>query len=322
MPYFFYKKTILSFLLIPFRILYIIVSKLRWHLQTPYKSKAKIICVGNITLGGTGKTPAVIKLADELLKQGFKVGIISRGYKGNLSSKIPVLIDINKHTAKNVGDEPFMIKKYFQNKVPLCICKNRGKAIKTIENFVDIIIADDGFQNNSFYKDINILVFDDKIATGNNMIFPSGPLRQSLKTAIKKTDAIILNRFENNFYNNLICFNIPIFKSKIKIKNLTQLQGEKVIAFSGISNNQKFFDSIKQKNLNLIKTFSFKDHYQYTTKDIEKIITISKGYKILTTTKDFVKIPSKYHDKIIAVETELEIENINNLIKLIKEKLN
>ena len=111
MPYFFYKKTILSFLLIPVSILYIIVSKLRWHLQTPYKSKAKIICVGNITLGGTGKTPAVIKLTDELLKQGFKVGIISRGYKGNLSSKIPVLIDLNKHSAKNVGDDKKIFSK-------------------------------------------------------------------------------------------------------------------------------------------------------------------------------------------------------------------
>ena len=319
MPYFFYKKTILSFLLIPFSILYLIISKLRWLLQKPYNSTAKVICVGNITLGGTGKTPVVIKLAQELLKQGFKVGIISRGYKGSLSSNTPVIIDTNKHTATQVGDEPFMIKNYFQNKVQVCICKNRGNAIKKLENFVDIIIADDGFQNNTFHKDINILVFDGQIATGNNLIFPSGPLRQSLTSAIKTTDAIILNRFDKKFYNKLQKFNIPIFKSQIEIKNIQKLQGEKVIAFSGISNNQKFFDSLKSQNINLIKTFSFADHYQYTDKDIEKIINKNKGYKILTTTKDFVKIPSKYHKYITAIETEL---NIDSLIKLIKQKLN
>ncbi len=322
MPYFFYKKTILSFLLMPLGILYIIFSKLRWYLQTPYNSTAKIICVGNITLGGTGKTPVVIKLTTELLNKGFKVGIISRGYKGTLSSKIPVLIDLNKHTANMVGDEPFMIKKHFQNTVPVCICKNRGTAIKQLENLVDTIITDDGFQNNTFHKDINILVFDGKLGTGNNLFFPSGPLRQSLKSGIKKCDLIILNRFDETFYNKLKSFNIPIFTSQIKIKNCEKLQNTNVTAFAGISNNQKFFDSLKSQNINLIKTFSFADHYKYTDEIIEKIINKSGKNKILTTTKDFVKIQPKYHKKIMPVETELEIENIENLIKLITEKLN
>ncbi len=315
-PNYFYKKNLISILLLPLSTLYYIISKIKWYLSFPYKSNKKIICIGNITVGGTGKTPVVIKLAQELIKKNLKIGIISRGYKGKLSSKNPIIVNSKIHNSDDVGDEVYMMSSHFNNKIPICICKNRAKAIKLLEKDIDIIISDDGFQNNTFYKDINILVFDGIIGTGNNFILPAGPLRNTTKS-IKKSDAIIINRTaSDNLLKIIKKYKKPIFHSEIILKNAKEYKNKEVIAFAGIGNPNKFYYSLQKESIKIKQSINFPDHYNYKKQDLEKIIKLSNDNPILTTEKDYVKIPERFKKAITSIKTDLEITDINQLIPI------
>ena len=314
-PKFLYKRTLISFLLLPLSFFYWFISFLNNKLSIPYKSKVKIICVGNIVLGGVGKTPFVIKLTEELLKLKLKVGIVSRGYKGRLSSSIPLIVDIKKYSVLDVGDEVYMIANHFKSNVPICICKNRKLAVQSIENDVDIIISDDGFQNGSFYKDLNIIVFDGKIGLGNGFLFPAGILRNFLFSIINKINIVVINRCCNDKLFKVFKQNgIPVFNSYIKLLDANRYSGLNVVAFAGIGEPNKFYETLKQNGVNLIKTFSFPDHYSYKDEDLNKIINEANSSVILTTEKDYVKIPNKYKNKIFEVKTSLFIDNFQDIV--------
>ena len=185
-PKYFNSKLGIGILFLPLSFLYWFISSIKRIFSNPYKVGTKVVCIGNITLGGVGKTPLVIKIIEELLKRNIKVGVLSRGYRGRLSSSTPVLVDGKKHTSLDVGDEVFMIYQKFLGKVPVCICTNRANGAKILKDKVDIIIMDDGLQNYTLFKDKSIIVFDGIQTVGNGFIFPAGPLRESLKIGMKK----------------------------------------------------------------------------------------------------------------------------------------
>ena len=317
-PKYFNSKLGIGIFFLPLSFIYWLISSMKKWLSTPYKSKSKVICIGNITLGGVGKTPLVIKVIEELIKKNLKVGVLSRGYGGKLSSSKPVLVDEKNHTALDVGDEVFMIYKKFNGKIPVCICSNRANGAKVLENKVDIIIMDDGLQNYTIKKDKSVLVFDGIQTVGNGFIFPAGPLRESLKSGINKANAIVIMRkFNRLFEKKLSKYDLPVFNAKTVAKDLKKFTGKSVIAFAGIGNPQKFYNTLKQEKIKIKRSFEFPDHYQYTDKDFEKILKIAGNTPVLTTTKDFVKIPKKYQKKIIPVEIDLDVSNIDKLFDII-----
>ncbi|MCR5506464.1 MAG: tetraacyldisaccharide 4'-kinase [bacterium] len=317
-PKYFNTKLGIGILFLPLSAIYWLISNIKRLFSTPYKSKAKVLCIGNITLGGVGKTPLVIKIIETLLNKGIKVGVLSRGYGGALSSSVPVLVDGKKHSAIDVGDEVFMIYKKFKGRVPVCICTNRANGAMVLEGKVDMIIMDDGLQNYTLAKDKSVLVFDGMQTVGNGFIFPAGPLREGIKSGVKKANAIVIMRKINRlFEKKLSKYNLPIFYAKTVAKDLKKFAGKEVIAFAGIGNPQKFYDTLIGEKIKIKRSFEFPDHHTYSDEDFEKIIKSAGKLPILTTTKDYVKIPPKYQKKIIPVEIDLSIDREKQFFDII-----
>ena len=307
-----------SFLLLPFSFLYLVIFYIKQALAVENQFTTPIICFGNINVGGTGKTSTLLSILPELIKVKPKLVILLRGYKGKIKSTHKV--DPNYDTALTVGDEALI----YANSFKTFISSNRSKAIKKIiksEN-PDIIILDDGFQDKRIKKNKNIILVNGSRGFGNNLLLPSGPLREIPSLALKKTDIIILigkdltgftSRYQNQM-NKKDLFNG-------KVVSLENGLNKNFLAFSGIGNNEGFFETLEKNNYNLVKKLSFPDHYQYTEQDIEKIISTSKLNNLIpiTTEKDIIRISPSLKNQIKYLKIKIEIDNKNDLVNKILE---
>ena len=273
-----------------------------------YKTKKIIaICVGNIYLGGTGKTPTVIKLTEILKRLKLKVVVGKKFYKSH-SDEIKLL---KKRTKLLLGD-------------------NRLEILKKAEKRNDkLIIFDDGLQDNKIDYNLKIACFDTINWIGNGFLLPSGPLRENLNN-LKRYDAVFLKNIKKKNYKIInkikkINSKIRIFNSEYKITNLKKFDLSKnYLIFSGIGNPVSFKRLLEKYKFNIIDQMNFSDHYTYKKKDILRIIEKAKHLKakIITTEKDDVKIPKKYLNKIKFVSVDLKVEKTNDLINFLKLKIN
>jgi len=292
-----------SIALYPLSLLFSLVSLIINLFKIQKKFPIPIICIGNIYVGGTGKT----SLASEIFKIVKSIG----KYPGFVKKGYDYVYDEIKMLQK--------IGKTFSN-------KNRKKAINSlILSGHDVAILDDGFQDFSIKKDFSILCFNSKQLFGNGFIIPSGPLREDIRS-IKRADCIFINGDKNVEFENKIKKinkNIKIFYSKYKIINLDKLKNKKIIAFAGIGNPSNFFELLKEKNINVVKTYSFPDHHNYSNQELENIIKDSKedSALIVTTEKDYSRMNEELKLICECVNVDLEIENKNEFINLIKNKI-
>ena len=259
-----------------------------------------IICVGNIYIGGTGKTPTVILLHKLLSDLNKKPVIIRKKYS-------------------NHSDEYNLIKNYSKD---LIINFERDQAIyEAINKGYKTIILDDGYQDYKINKDINILCFNQKQLIGNGLVIPAGPLRENLNS-IKSADIIIINGkkdkiFEKKVYSKnkdiLICY------SKYQIANKKLFKNKKVIALAGIGNPKNFFDLLRENHFNIKKELSFPDHYEFKKSELTSIIKYAKKNKcrILMTEKDYFRIKKFKLKYIDYLKVNLEIKQKNKLLKRI-----
>ena len=301
------KITFWSILLLPISFIYLSViwlKKFTSIIKTKKKNYIPVICVGNIYIGGTGKTP--------LVKEIFHI-IESLGKK-------PAFI---KKTYNYLIDEIKMLKKTGET----FECNNRNEGINSlIKSNHNVAILDDGYQDFSINPDFSILCFSSKQLIGNGFVIPSGPLRESF-SAIKRASCLIINGEKNqetiNFENKVkesFTKELPIFYSKYKIKNVEKFTGVQLTAFAGIGNPSNFFDLLRENNLNINNTFSFPDHYKYTKKDFDKIMEY-KSTKLITTEKDYLRMSDEQKKICECVEVNLEIENIKQFESLINSYL-
>ncbi len=308
--------TFLSMLLLPFSFLYFLIFYIKQTLTIENKFTTPIICFGNINIGGTGKTSTLLSLLPELIKVKPKLVILLRGYKGTIKSIHKV--DPNHDTALTVGDEALL----YANSFKTFISSNRSKAIKEIiksEN-PDLIILDDGFQDKRIRKNKNIILINGNRGLGNGLLLPSGPLREIALLALKKTDIIILigedhTNFKSRYQNQIN--KKDLFKGKIE--SLENGQNKNFLAFSGIGNNESFFNTLEKNNYNLVKKLSFPDHYQYNKKEIEGIISTAKQNDLIpiTTEKDINRISATLKNQIKYLKIQIEIDNKNDLVNKI-----
>ena len=200
-PKFWYKNdissTTIALALYPLSIIWIIISFVKKIFIKPYKSKLKVICVGNLNIGGTGKTPFSIYTYKILKKLGYEPIFLTRGYKGLEKGPVKIRPD---HNFKDVGDEALLLSKVG----PTVVSANRSLGAKFIEDLKDnynVILMDDGLQNNKLEQDIKLLLVDKKLKFGNEFCFPSGPLREPIKQSLENTDAIVLTGNDIKFIN-------------------------------------------------------------------------------------------------------------------------
>ena len=290
-----------SILLFPLSLVFLLTSLIIKIFKTQKKFSIPIICIGNIYVGGTGKTPLTSEIFKILKSSGKNPGFVKKSYS-YLSDEITML--------KKIG-------KVFYD-------KNRTHGIrKLILEGYDVAVLDDGFQDFTVKKDLSILCFNSKQLIGNGLVIPSGPLRESFNS-ILRANCVVINGDKNLEFENKIkkTFKkeIKIFYSKYKIKNMENLQNKEITAFAGIGNPSNFFDLLKENNLNLKKTYSFPDHHFYSQKDFDKIIG-DNATKVVTTEKDYYRMNDEQKKNCYCVVVDLEIENKDEFINLIKSKL-
>jgi tetraacyldisaccharide 4'-kinase len=279
----------------------------------PKKPKSKVISIGNITLGGTGKTPLVIYLSQKLKERKIKVSVLTRGYKRKKKELIE-LVEENKNSISwvEVGDEPYLLASRLHD-VPVMVSKDRRTSGVCAEKKyqAEVLILDDGFQYWSLSRDLNIVVIDSLNPFGNSKLFPAGILREPL-SSLKRADILVLTKFDqisnkHELIRTLRTYNqdAHMVESVYKVNSIEtwlghslveekNLQGKKCLAFSGIGNPVSFEKSLKLLKVEVLKHHQFPDHFFYQKRDIlnlEKEAGKLGADFMITTEKDSVRIP-------------------------------
>ena len=294
------KESFISLILLPFSFFLLMLIWFKKKISNEKKFNLPVLCIGNIYIGGTGKTPLSILIAKELQKIEKKPVIIKKFY--------------DEH-----NDEHLLIKK---NNIPLITKKNRKDAILSADNKFDLVILDDGFQDFKIKKNMSVLCFHSNQLIGNGRLFPSGPLRESLN-ALQRAEMVLINGKKNvNFENKLYGINqkLKIFYSRYNLINIQKYKDKNILAFAGIGNADNFFDLLRSNNLKVKHSISFPDHYNFKKNEIIKIVEKAKNTDctILTTEKDFLRIEKYNFSEINSCPVELEILEKEKFIKSIK----
>lgn len=308
--FWYHEPTVLQkTLLLPASKIYSYIAHIRYN--NPYKDhceRAKVIAVGGLTVGGSGKTMVCQFIAQMLLQHNFRPAILSRGF-GRTSSQV-LQVDLSKHSYKDVGDEPLLLA----NTCPTFVGQDRSASAHLAEEKSDILILDDGLMQKDLQPDIKVLVIDANQCIGNGYMLPLGPNRLTFSKIKTSIDSIIVigkpdskrqekldNIFEG-FHN--------IFRGSIKIDKISG----PVIAFCGIGYPEKFFNSLSQ--CSIVKKIVYPDHYIYQNKDIRELIHFKYkfGAKLVTTMKDFVKIDNVYRKEFTPLRAQLEIFDFDDFI--------
>ena len=300
------KPNLLAQILFPLTLITRIINFIRKKKQKIKSKEIKTICVGNIYIGGTGKTPLTIKL-NEIINDL------------NLSSVVA------KKFYTNQLDE----QKLLEKKSSLILDRNRHSIIKqAINRKIQVVIFDDGLQDYTLDYDLKCVCFKIDNWIGNGLLIPSGPLRENLNS-LKNCDIVFLNGLEKipiGIYERIfnINSNITIFKTDYLIKNLNSFdRKDKFLIFSGIGDPNSFKKILKNNKFQIIEEIVFPDHYKYKKNDLNKLISKAKDLnaKIITTEKDYMKLDKEFLNDISFIELDLVIENQLKLIEILKDRL-
>jgi tetraacyldisaccharide 4'-kinase len=314
-PQFWHKRTIISYLLLPFSLLYILGHLFNYWRKIPTKINKPIVCIGNLVSGGAGKTPTAIAIGRILSILNIDFAYLTAGYGGKIKNF--ELVNKDKHNSKEVGDEPLLLSEISST----FVAKNRLLGAKKIARFPDkkLILMDDGLQNPNIIKDFSILVIDGNYGFGNGFLMPAGALREPIKMGIDRADLIIIIDQDRLEIAKRFCSYKKVLKAKTVVINQDKFFGKNLIAFCGIGRPEKFFASLKNSNINIISRISYSDHHQYKFYEIEKMLKLAKqnNAKLVTTKKDWVRLEQKYQQQIDYLEIKIEFEDES----FIKEKL-
>lgn len=290
------EQKYLPWILAPISWLYGYFSRRKMERKYVPAVDVPVLCIGNFTLGGTGKTPVVIAFTNKAKQLGLKPGIVSRGYGGQI--KTPHLVSKDDR-ARNVGDEPLLLARH----APVAIASNRLKAAELLkQQGCNFILMDDGFQSRRIFIDYALIVVDGLRGLGNNAVFPAGPLRAPLKTQLGYTDSVlVIGRSDNADHTIAV---ITHAAKPLEFAHLSPLVNGEVanrsfLAFAGIGNPQKFFRSITELKGKVEKQLTYADHHFYTDADLNEISATAFANKLYlaTTAKDFVRLKTDGQDK-------------------------
>ena len=258
-PSYWNSVNFMSLALWPLGCLYGLATALRLLLKRTRKVQSTVICVGNLTAGGTGKTPVAVSLAKLLQQNGKNPCFLSRGYGGRRKN---LMVNPCRHTAADVGDEPLLLAR----QAPVIVNPNRYQgALMAEQEGADYIIMDDGFQNPSLYKDISLLVIDGDVGLGNGFCIPAGPLREFKKLGLHRASAVALIG-DDKLGLAASLSHLPIFRGRLKAVAPSPLTYD-IVAFAGIGRPQKFYRSLRDCGFNVVQTRDFPDHHFYSEND-------------------------------------------------------
>jgi tetraacyldisaccharide 4'-kinase len=282
--------------LAPLGFLYSLAFKIRFAITEPYRSKLPVICIGNFTMGGGGKTPLAIEVATLLREKGHLPVFLTRGYGGR--TKGPHLVDHVTDTALDVGDEPLLLAQT----APVVVSANRVAGARFIEQMqADVILMDDGFQNPSLTKDLSLVVVDEVTGLGNGQVFPAGPLRASMALQLPKANALVISgpvprggqsaslELEQVFERNILRVEM------VATGDVAWLRGARISAMTGIARPDKFYGSLERLGAVICRKHDFPDHHMFSEQDADNILRAARTDQttIVMTQKDWVRLPHK-----------------------------
>lgn len=310
-PKFWQHKNMLSRALRPIAWVYEYTSL--WYAKRVKTQKVSVpvICVGNLVMGGAGKTPTVLALVDMLKQMDHTPHILSRGYGAVIKDSIRV--DAQKHNYLQVGDEALLLAE----KAPTWAGQDRVLSAKlAISHGASVIIMDDGLQNNSLHKDLSLLVIDTLQGFGNGFVFPAGPLRESPQRGVRKTNLTIA------IGNKTLPKGIPQ-ATRAYITAVDKVDPKPVIAFAGLGYPEKFNRTLQDYGFEVKRFIPFPDHHPYTIPEMERLLKMAARRKIdlITTAKDFLRIPEYFKKKVSVLNVNLKFEEPEKIQALITSKI-
>ena len=302
-PKFWDKKQIsfFSILLFPISLLIVVLNFFKRLLIKNKQSSIPVICVGNIYLGGTGKTPLCNKIFYILKEMNMNPAFIRKSYDD---------FEDEANLQKEIGP-------IYQNRKRFLAIEEARK------NKMNVAILDDGFQDLSVKKDLSIICFDEKQWVGNGLVIPAGPLREGL-SSLKRADCVFINGSKNiSIEEQILKKNkkIKFFYTKAEAQDINEFKDKNVVAFAGIGNPNNFFNILKDHKINVLKEIKFPDHHKYSDKQLEELIQKKKENNaiLITTEKDYFRIKENFKEDINYLKIKVEIRNQDKFIEELKK---
>jgi tetraacyldisaccharide 4'-kinase len=303
-------------LLTPLSMLYRWAGARRIANAAPEDAGIAVVCIGNLTLGGTGKTPITKLVRDYYSSKGIRAASLSRGYRGSLEGAHRV--DASKHSAAEVGDEPLMLAASGET----WISKDRPAGARAMKaDGVQLIVMDDGHQNPTLKKQLSLVVVDSTSPFGNGHIFPKGPLRERVSDGLARADGVVLMG-DGELPEAFAKFSGPILRARLV--PLAPLPPGRYVAFAGIGKPARFFDALRmQPGVDLADGAPYPDHHMFTSYDLDFLMKLAADHnaQLVTTDKDHVRLPEVMKAKVLRSSVKAEFEDPAALAELLERAL-
>jgi len=318
-PEFWSENGLPAQLLEPFGQLFGLAGRLRRRLSRPRQAPVPVICVGNLTVGGAGKTPTVLALAERLRAQGHRPHVLIRGYGGR--ARGPLRVDPGRHDCARVGDEALLLSAV----APTWIAPDRLAGTEAAARAgADCVLMDDGFQNPRLAPDLAFVVVDGGYGFGNRRLLPAGPLRERITDGLSRAQAVIRIGADRHAIDRLLPARLPRIEAELRpAPDAPRIAGRRLLAFAGMGRPDKLFATLSAAGAELVGCERFADHHRYRRREIERLLgrAACADALCITTTKDAVRLPADLRSDVAVLPIVLRWQESEVLDRLLERAL-